>query len=138
MRNIFRSLFFILLVFSFSCEEQGWFVNCSDCEAEEPQEASLHLKLTETEIPSYIVVYDGELGDSIVYNYAYSRGPEYNFPVSLNKLYTITARYTMNGVTYTAVDSATPRVRYAKDECDDPCYFVYDREVNLRLKYRAY
>ena len=135
MRHILRSLIFILLVFGFSCEEQGWFVNCSECETSEPLDVNLHVKLTESEIPAYIVVYDGELEDSVVYDFAYVKGPGYDFLVTLNKLYTVTARYTLQGGTYTAVDSATPRVKYTKDECDDPCYFVYDREVNLRKKY---
>ncbi len=135
MRNIITSLIFIILVICFSCEKQGWFVNCAECEANEPQQASLHVKLSESEIPVYIVVYDGELEDNVVYDFAYTTGPEFDFTVSLNKLYTVTARYQVQGGIYTAVDSATPRVKYTKDECDDPCYFVYNREVNLRKKY---
>ncbi|MDP4224009.1 MAG: hypothetical protein Q8868_11930 [Bacteroidota bacterium] len=131
-------MFFLFLVICFSCEENGWFVNCSDCVEEEPQKAQLHVKINESDNQVYIVVYDGEIEDSIIYDFAYSRGPDFNFDVSLNKLYTVTAKYNfIKGGTYTAVDSATPRVKYTKDECNDPCYFVYDREVNLRLKYYA-
>jgi len=54
--------------------------------------------------------------------------------VSINKKYTITATYFF-GAKYTAVNSVTPRVRYSKDQCDDPCYYVYDKTVNLKLKY---
>jgi len=64
-------------------------------------------------------------------------GPGFELPVSLNKKYTVTATYQIDGDTYIAVDSAFPRVKYTKEQCEDPCYFVYDRIVDLRIKYLA-
>jgi hypothetical protein len=57
------------------------------------------------------------------------------YDVPINKKYTATATYYKSDIKYVAVDSATPRVKYDKNQCDDPCYFVYDRVVDLRLKY---
>jgi len=84
-----------------------------------------------------ITVYEGELEDSVIYKSALSGGDYYNFQVKMNKKYTVTAKYQINGYTYIAVDTATPRVKYTKDQCEEPCYFVYDRKIDLRLKYTA-
>lgn len=40
-----RLFFFLFLVFCFSCEEQGLFVKCPDCTAEEPVKTNLEIKL---------------------------------------------------------------------------------------------
>jgi hypothetical protein len=55
--------------------------------------------------------------------------------VTLNKKYTFSVSYITPEGTFTAIDSATPRVSYNKDQCNDPCYYVYDKVIDLRLKY---
>jgi hypothetical protein len=143
MKIILKSFFFILLIMCFSCEdttcytceENGWLINCNECFTEEPSEAILKISLTNTEASVLLTVYEGELEDSVFYKSALTDYSDYNFAVILNKKYTVTAEYQINGKTYIAVDTATPRVRYTEDQCEDPCYFVYDRKINLRLKY---
>jgi len=138
MKNFLRALMFMFLTISFSCEEQGWFVNCSDCVAEEPEKAEIKIKLTDINSPVQLFVYNGLLEDNVIYDSAVISSTEYTFTVSLNTLYTFTVRYVLiSGDIYTAVDSATPKVKYTKDECKDPCYFIYDKVVDLRLKYQA-
>jgi hypothetical protein len=137
MKKLLRVILFLILTISFSCEEQGWFVNCSDCVAEEPERAEIKVKLTDLDISVQVVVYEGELEDNVVYDSAVTNGKEVSFSVSLNKLYTFTAAYPIKGNIYTAVDSVNPKVKYTKDECDDPCYFIYDKTVDLRIKYKA-
>ena len=121
----------------YTCEENGWLINCSECITEEPLEAILKISLSNTEASALITVYEGELEDSIIYKSSVTDGAVYNFAVILNKKYTVTAEYQINGNTYIAVDTATPRVKYTEDQCEDPCYFVYDRKIDLRLKYTA-
>ncbi len=143
MKKISGFIFYIALSICFSCEDpvffedKGWFVKCAECESTEPQSASLVLRLEGDGTPALIDVYEGELEDSVLYRTAQTTLSKYTFTTSLNKIYTVTATYLINGITYIAVDSATPRVKYTKDQCDDPCYFVYDRIVDLRLKYTA-
>ena len=55
----------------------------------------------------------------------------------LNKTFTVTATYKSEDKTYIAVDSATPKVRLTENQCEETCYYVYDREVDVRLKYTA-
>lgn len=145
MKICLKSFIFIMLIICFSCEENtcytcdenGWLLKCSDCIQEEPVSAYLNIKLTNTLLTVLITIYEGELEDGLVYASVEAGGPEYSFTVPLNKKYTVTAEYLINGITYIAVDALTPRVKYVKDQCEEPCYFVYDRKIDLRLKYTA-
>lgn len=127
----------IVFIFCFSCEEQGLIVKCADCLSEEPVDTDLEVKL-DTGIDGYpriIKVYEGNLEDSILYSVINVTGSTLIVPVTLNKKFTITATYQFGNSRYTTVDSATPQVKYEKDQCDDPCYYVYDKTINLKLKY---
>jgi hypothetical protein len=136
MENILRILFFILLVISFSCEDQTFIIHCADCKADEPKEAELYAKLdTKYYYGSLIKIYEGNLEDSILVGSYTSYGSSFTQMVTLNKKYTITATYYESDNKYIAVDSATPRVKYDKSQCDNPCYYVYDTDCDLRLKY---
>jgi hypothetical protein len=137
MKSVFRIFFLIVIVICFSCEDKGWFTDCSDCTSDEPEKATLLIKLKETESQVLVNVYEGELEDSVLYGSANSYGSEYNFTVGLNKKYTVTATYNIEGKIYTAIDSATPKVRYTETQCEEACYYVYDKVVDLRLKYTA-
>lgn len=140
MKTIRRTaglLLFTLMVVCFSCEEQGWLTDCSGCTTSEPVSSSLIIRISQTYNPAIINIYEGELEDGVLYASAEYSGQDYRYPVVLNKKYTVTATYTIDGNTYIAVDSAIPRVGYTEDRCDEPCYYLYDREVDLRLKYTA-
>ena len=75
------------------------------------------------------------LRDSVIYRTYDIAGSQTTILVTLNKKYTVTAIYYLPDNYYTAVDSATPRVKFEKSQCDDPCYYVYDTSIDLRLKY---
>lgn len=135
MKRVLKTAFLLILVFCFSCEERPWyFMDCNDCLTSEPENATLDIKLKETGSPVLINLYEGFLEDDILYDSASTTRPDYEFTVSLNKTYTVTATYMIDGKTYIAVDSATPRVRYDEDKCDDPCYFIYNTTIDLKLK----
>ncbi|MGA2407332.1 MAG: hypothetical protein ABSF81_11365 [Bacteroidales bacterium] len=136
MKIIFKLLLFLILVFCFSCEEQGLFVKCPDCTAKEPDRTELEFKLDFSyRVTILIKIYEGNLDDSILlYSDRIFTAP-FNYEVTINKKYTATATYDIQNNEYIAIDSATPRVKYEKEQCDDPCYFVYDKIIDLRLKY---
>ena len=137
MVNIQKVILLLFIVVLFSCEEQGIFVKCPDCTVDEPVIIQLELKLdiNHNGGPTIIKVYEGNLEDSVLYSSYSPSGTQAMIPVTINKKYTVTATYYVPGNYYIAVDSATPRVRYDKEQCDDPCYFVYDRIIDLRLKH---
>jgi len=138
MRKIPMILSVLAILFFFSCEDQGLIVKCPDCVSDEPVKTSLEVKLDLNYMGMSVLVnvYEGNLEDSILYSTLSVNAEKTTIPVTLNKKYTITATYYQPDNYYVTIDAATPRVRYEKNQCDDPCFFVYDREIDLRLKYR--
>jgi hypothetical protein len=136
MRILLRITLFFFTVILFSCEEKGLFVKCSDCTSAEPVKADLEIKVdvNNSGAATLIDVYEGNLEDGVLYDSFSTSDPNTSVSVTMNKKYTVTARYNLTGDIYIAVDSATPRVKYTQDQCENPCYFVYDRVLDLRLK----
>ena len=137
MKISIKILLLIISVFIFSCEKQGLFVKCSDCTIEEPVKTELDINIDINNFGSGVLinVYEGNLEDSVLYTSYNASSTHTTVSVSLNKKYTVTATYFQSGDEYIAVDSAIPRIKYTKNQCDDPCYFVYDKFLNLRVKY---
>lgn len=136
MRRLIKISGLFLIITFFSCEKQALIFNCSDCTEQEPVTTDLIIKLDPSS--SEIVrlnVYEGDIEDNILYRTISTTESEATVPVTLNKTYTVTAEYHVSGKTYMAIDSARPGVRYDKDQCDNPCYFVYSKSINLRIKY---
>jgi hypothetical protein len=139
MKITSKIFLFLLLVINFSCEEQGLIVKCPDCLPDEPVKTELEIKLENSSYypDALIQVWEGNIEDSILLssNSLRAYATTYKQEVILNKKYTISVTYYFQNDTYIAIDSATPRVKYNKDQCDEPCYFVYDKVLDLRLKY---
>jgi hypothetical protein len=136
MKNILRSMFFLFIAFSSSCEEQGLVANCPDCTEDEPVTAYLEASLDNDKYYSTkIEIYEGNLEDNILLYSGEVTSANFSYEVLINKKYTMTATYYISDDVYIAVDSAMPRVKYTKNQCDNPCYFVYDKSCNLSLKY---
>jgi hypothetical protein len=136
MQKIVKIISFLILIVTFSCEDQRFFVQCSDCTAEEPFTAQLLADLDPDYYSSAIVqIWEGNLEDSILVDTYTASGKTFSQEVTINKKYTITATYSVSNDTYIAVDSATPRVKYEKTQCEEPCFYIYDRKCDLRLKY---
>jgi len=132
-----RILFLSLLLFLvFSCDDIPWLTYCPDCFPVEPETTLLDFRLDYSNGPiiTEVKIYEGNIEDSIIYKTFSTSGTTRQLEVSLNKKYAVTARYYQNGTYYIAFDSATPRVRYDKETCEEPCYYVYDRVINLKLK----
>ena len=121
----------------FSCEDKGLIVKCADCLDDEPVEAVLDIKVdsNHSSIETTINVYEGNIEDSVLYSTLKTINSSASVRVTLNKKYTVTATYKEQNDFYVAIDSATPRVRFEKSQCDKPCYFIYDKKIDLRLKY---
>lgn len=135
MKITLKLLLFIVLLLCFSCEDQGLFVKCPDCTTDEPVKTDLEFKLDFSYGGTLINIYEGNLDDSILIFSERIFDPPFSYNVSVNKKYTATATYYTQNNEYIAVDSATPRVKYDKVQCDNPCYFIYDKVIDLRLKY---
>lgn len=136
MKKLLIISVYILTALLFSCEEDSAIINCDECLSSEPIDVPVTIRVDQLRTTRTVInVYSGYLEDNILYG-TYDTGQS-NIDISLpvNNIYTITATYVIEGKTYISVDSAYPRVRYSEKDCEDPCYYVYDNIVNLRLKY---
>lgn len=139
MRLLLKYCPFIFLILTLSCDKPGMFASCNDCESSEPSQVSLKVKIdpfSVTNYHSWVDIYEGNIEDDVLIGTYTSDTSPLSIKVWINKKYTLAATYYGNGIYYVAIDSATPRVRYESDMCDNPCYLVYDNNVDLRLKYR--
>jgi hypothetical protein len=137
IRILSGTLFFIFFVLLFSCRNMEYLVfNCDECKKDEPSDAEIEIKLSDNYSEIRINIFEGNLEDSILYKTITTVSNSTYCTLPLNKTFTFAARYhSLSGNQYIAVNSITPHVRYVKDQCDEPCYFIYDKKVNLRLKY---
>lgn len=133
--KIFRWILVITIALCFSCEEEPLIVDCGECESKEPIEATITIRLFDNpgNTSTEIIVYEGYIEDKIVYTVISSITTFAEVVVPVNKRYTIAAHYPM-GNTYIAVDSVLPRVKFDDQQCENPCYYVYDNKADLRLK----
>jgi len=129
------------MVLLFSCDTQGLFVSCNDCTETEPSEVKVKIIFDPFQEGMYkepeINVYEGNIDDGLLLKKYTPDSSPTEISVYINKKYTVSATYYYYGKIVIAIDSATPRVRFESDQCDKPCYFVYDKEVDLTLKYHV-
>ncbi|MCX6302305.1 MAG: hypothetical protein NTW82_08975 [Bacteroidia bacterium] len=139
IKIIRKTFLFVAMVLFFSCEDPGLIViNCSECLTDEPVNANLTIKLEHVDYDVNINIYQGNLEDSILYeSFATTANVAYR-KVPLNKKYTLTATYYISGNSYVVVNSVAPRALYDEDDCEEPCYFVYNSDIDMRLKYTKY
>jgi hypothetical protein len=125
------TLMFLLL----SCDKD-YFLSCIECTKTEPVEVNIRVRLDPAIRPTEISVYEGNLEDGLLIKKQASALGEVEISVYKNKTYTLTATYNnINNRYYTTVDATTPRVRLERNRCDDPCYYVIDNKVDLRIRY---
>lgn len=129
-------IFFLIIVLIFSCEDSKYNTNCDDCLSEEPEQTTITTEMDDSgNYGTLIMLYEGRIEDNVVLDSIRLYYTRYEKRVSLNRMYTITATYNINNKLYTVVNSTTPRVNYTETMCEEPCYFVYDRMMDLKLKY---
>ncbi|HZM12897.1 MAG TPA: hypothetical protein VFB86_01845 [Bacteroidales bacterium] len=129
----------LALLLLFSCEE-GSITNCAECDPagiNQPQ-LTIYIRNPMYEPANPIVtIYEGAIDDSIVLkrinvNESYSY---ITYDAVLYKDYTATVEFFLNSVRYVAVGAACPKVRYDESTCEEPCYYLYDNIIDLRLRY---
>ena len=136
MRPAKRILVFIVLVISFSCEDaERYLVNCSECFTSKPANAVLEIKCTDTDFGTTIRIYEGTLEDNLLYSSFMTYSSKVTHTVPLNKKFTLTATYSQQDKEYITVNTVMPRFTLVKDQCEEQCYYVYDKVVDLKLKY---
>lgn len=107
---------------------------------EEPVDVNVEVTLDSkgTEEP-LISIYEGNIEDNILIKSYFINTGVTEVNLKVNRKYTFTARYEeLGGNICVVVNSVYPRVRYETNQCEEPCYYVYDKKVKLKLKYTNY
>ncbi len=132
-KNITR----LIILFSFCCLtacEEMYIVNCDECETREPVSCNLRIELASTGNPYDVTIYRGSIESGVVL-YNTEINSSFYHQVNLNSEYTVKATTVINGKEFTAIDSTRPRVKVIKDMCEETCYWVVDKTINLEIKY---
>lgn len=127
---------FLLVVF-LSCEG-GHLTDCKKCSPGEIGDVRLEIYLTsDKNYPSQFVVtiYEGVIEDSLLISRFTTQSAYCTFDAMLYKNYTVSAEFNLHGKHYILIDAACPQLKYDETSCDEPCYFVYDNIIDLRLRY---
>jgi len=130
----------LLLMLLLSCEDK-FATDCGECYAESPVGATLTISFRNPDyVPANpkVTLYEGAIEDNIILEQFFISDPYsyVSFDALLYKDYSATLEFMLDGVKYTTADGVCPQVGYDETSCDEPCYFVYDNVLDLRLRYQ--
>lgn len=132
LKLIYPTLLFSLCCLT-ACEDL-YIVDCDECELIEPTTCLLYIDLKPQGYLFEVTIYKGKLEDGLVIYNTTATEPFY-YTVGLNSEYTVTGKIVINGIEYTAVDATRPRVEVITDSCEETCYWVVNKNINLKFKY---
>jgi hypothetical protein len=131
-------VFLLFLIPNSSCNLiDRIFVDCSTCYTDIPIYSEQLIRVSiDNETPEvFITVYEGpwEKGN-VEFTFTMFEN-EQTVVLRTDKHYTLRAEYTKNGRTYYVINGCILKVLEDYDSCDEPCYYVRHRSVDLRLKF---
>lgn len=135
---LFRGLtLFVVLTLLFSCEDiRPVSIDCNECLSFDPQYAKVNITLNYSDMPVIVSVYSGYLEDNELFaTFNIVSETKTSIDVAVNKRYTVTATYKVGDKTYIAVDSVMPKVLFNDSSCENVCYYIYNNDIDLSLKY---
>jgi hypothetical protein len=109
---------------------------CSECYTEEPSHSWVNLKVTidveNPEVP--ITIYVGQPENEVIYSYELANETPYKVQVENETAYTVKAEYRVDGRSRIVFNQIKTKMYYDYESCSEPCYWVSDKTVNLRIK----
>jgi len=134
--SLFVTLSLLLLL---SCEE-GNITNCNYCYTSNDYDVVLHIRyrnLKNVPMNPVVTLYEGNISDSIILEKYYITDPYsgIDYYAMLYKDYSATLEFTLGGRKYKTTAAACPKVRYDETTCEEPCWYVYDNIIDLRLRF---
>lgn len=128
-----------LVALLLSCEE-NIVKDCRDCYPGRIETASLIIKYGSTDyipVNPKLTLYEGAVEDGIILA-EYSIDDHFlsfSYDALLYKDYTATLEFTLDGRKYITTAGACPQLGYDDTSCEEPCWFVYNNTLDLRLRY---
>lgn len=109
---------------------------CSECYTEEPSHTWVDLNVTinaeNPEVP--ITIYVGPPENEVIYSYDLANETPYKVKVENETAYTVKAEYRVDGRSRIVFNKIKTKIFYDYESCSEPCYWVSDKTVNLRIK----
>jgi len=129
----------VLLTLLFSCEE-SFTGDCSECYPEGVPQAQLKILYRNPDYIPYnpkVTLYEGAAEDGIIISHYVIEEVVSFIEVDaiLYKNYSATLEFWYKGRKYITTAGACPKAGYDKTSCEEPCYFLYDNVLDLRLRY---
>lgn len=130
----------LLLTLLFSCEE-SLISDCSECYPEGVPRAQLKILYRNPDriqLNPKMTLYEGAVEDGIIIKQSFiEEGVSFiEVDAILYKDYSATLEFNFDGRKYISTAGTCPKVGYDKTSCEEPCYFVYDNVLDLRLRYQ--
>lgn len=128
-----------MLLLTLSCEE-GYITDCSACYTSNNYEVILWIKYQTLEditgLP-VVTLYEGNVNDSLILDrfYVTDSYSAIRYHAILYKDYSATLEFTIDDHRYKTTAAACPKVRYDETTCDEPCWYIYDNVIDLRIRY---
>jgi hypothetical protein len=130
-------LFSICLVF-ISCKEKLFTgdVNCADCYSPKPDSAYMTIRFTINADYKVVpfVLYRGDFEDNQVDWIDTSRTATKDVWVRIDQQYSVKAKYSKGDKTLYAVDGGKIKVLLVTGTCDQDCYVIKDKTMNLEIR----
>lgn len=130
----------VILTLLLSCED-SFVSDCSECYPEGVPRAQLKILYRNPDripINPKVTLYEGAVENGIIINqYFIEEGVSFiEVDAILYKDYSATLEFNFDGRKYITTAGACPKVGFDNSSCEEPCYFLYDNILDLRLRYQ--
>lgn len=127
----------LLLVHACISEQLGKEVDCADCYPFRPAEEQVTLQLTMNEVNREIplVIYRDNIDNGFVEFRDTATASTHYIWLATEQEYAVKAVYRKDGETVHAIDGCELEMEKISSQCDTICWFVRDKQLDLRLKY---
>ncbi|MCD4768996.1 MAG: hypothetical protein K8R35_02370 [Bacteroidales bacterium] len=135
-RPLIKILLLLFLSILLSCDEMVIY-DCNDCVTIEPTSCDLTILTDKPGSPSaqyHVDIYQGRIEDGIIID-SFTSFVSASIVVNLNLEYTGVSTIEIEGKTYRAINSVTPRAKELVDYCAEPCYVIEDSVLDLKIKF---
>lgn len=137
IKKLLSSLIVISFIVLQSCVLQDLAeFDCSECYPEKPTHSWVELRLTineeNPEVP--ITIYLGPPENGVIYAQELAYESTYKVMVENEIPYTVKAEYKVNGKTHIVFSQIKTKLFYDYESCSEPCYWVSNKRVRLRIK----
>jgi hypothetical protein len=111
------------------------YVDCSKCYTNKPEYdiQKLYLTINDENPEVLVTVYIGPYESNNIYLTFKSREKDKMLTLRTDTQYTIKVEYKKKGRTYYVIDGCIIKARKIYDNCDEPCYYIVMKPIDLRL-----